>query len=175
LTHVQLIESWTKVFRSQEQLAQRAIDQLSDAQLFETALPDSNSVAVIMRHMAGNMRSRWTDFLSADGEKPGRNRESEFATAPEPRESLMANWEDGWSCVFAAINALTPADLERTVLIRNEPHTVPDAVNRQISHYGYHVGQIMLIARSIVGDDWQWLTIAPGKSDAFNKQMMGNE
>jgi Protein of unknown function (DUF1572) len=173
--HAQFIKSWTKVFRSQKQLAQRAIDQLSDAQLFEAALPDANSVAVIMRHMAGNMRSRWTDFLNADGEKPDRNRESEFAITPEPRESLMANWEDGWSCVFAAIHALTPEDVERTVLIRNEPHSVPDAVNRQVSHYGYHVGQIMLIARSIVGDDWQWLTIAPGKSDAFNKQMMGDD
>ncbi len=171
--HAVLIDSWIKVFESQRTLAERAIEQLTDEQLFQRALGDSNSVGVIMRHMAGNMNSRWTDFLETDGEKPNRNRESEFDAAPEPRETLMKKWEKGWSRVFDAINALSSADLERTVMIRNEPHTVPDAVNRQISHYGYHFGQIMLIAKFVVGEDWKWLTIAPGQSGAFNKQKMG--
>lgn len=173
--HSELIESWSRVFVSQKLLAERAIAQLTDAQLFETAFPNSNSVAVIMRHMAGNMRSRWTDFLEADGEKANRNRETEFGTAVEPRESLLRKWDDGWSCVFKAVDALSPSDLERIILIRSEPHTMPDAVNRQISHYGYHVGQIMLIAKSLVGIEWEWLTIAPGESEAFNKRMMGGD
>ena len=169
-----MIESWIKIFESQKRLAERAIDQLSDEQLFQSALTGSNSVGVIMRHMAGNMRSRWTNFLDSDGEKPDRHRETEFDTDSEPREALMKKWEDGWACLFDAINSLSPEDIERTVLIRTEPHSVPDAVNRQISHYGYHVGQIILIARALVGDDWNWLTIAPGQSKAFNKQMMGD-
>lgn len=173
--HALLIDSWIKIFESQRKLAEGAIEQLTDEQLFERALRDSNSVGVIMRHMAGNMNSRWTGFLESDGEKPDRNRESEFDATPEPREALMRKWENGWSCVLKTIGSLSPEDLERTVAIRGEPHSVPEAVNRQISHYGYHVGQIVLIARSLVGKNWQWLTIAPGQSGAFNRKMMGRD
>lgn len=167
-----LIDSWVKIFESQKRLAEGAIAQLSDAQLHEPIAPGTNSVAIIMNHMAGNMRSRWTGFLTSDGEKPDRDRESEFAQRREPRAVVVERWDAGWDCVFSALRTLTPEDLHRTVTIRGEPHSVPDAVNRQISHYGYHVGQILLIARILVGDErWKWLTIAPGGSAGFNERM----
>lgn len=167
-----VIDGWIKIFESQKKMADGAIVQISDEQLHKTIAEGTNSVAVIMNHMAGNMVSRWTDWLTTDGEKPTRDREREFQPTDEPRGSLIARWDAGWSIVMKALHGLRPDDLTRSVTIRGEPHTVPDAVNRQISHYGYHVGQIMLIARILKGNQgWKWLTVPPGGTASFNASM----
>ena len=145
--------------------------QLADEQLFVKLNPRQNSIAAIVRHLAGNMRSRFTDFLTSDGEKPWRDREREFDEAAIPRAELMDLWERGWRCVFDAVEPLTDADLSRAVTIRTEPHTVFQAINRQTAHYAYHVGQILLIAKHVKGGDWTYLTIAPGKTEQFNRNM----
>lgn len=158
-------------FRKTKSIAEGAMAQLADEQLFVRINLRQNSIAAIVRHMAGNMLSRFTDFLTTDGEKPGRDREREFDDAPVPRAELMALWERGWRCVFDAVESLTDADLSRVVTIRTEPHTVFQAVNRQTAHYAYHVGQILLIAKHLKGDGWQYLTIAPGQTRQFNQKM----
>lgn len=138
-------------FRKLKRLADRAIEQLADDELFVQLDPEANSVAVLMKHMAGNMRSRWTDFLTTDGEKPDRNRDGEFEMQPgTTRATVLEWWEDGWGRVFDAIQPLSPDDLQLTVTIRAEPHTVVQAVNRQLTHYGQHVGQIILLDRKSV-------------------------
>ena len=140
--------------------AEKAIAQVDDGQLLALLDPDGNSIAIIMKHVAGNMRSRWTDFLETDGEKADRDRDSEFeAAADDTRAAITARWEDGWSRTLAAISALTPVDLEKTVTIRGEPHTVVQAINRQVSHYSAHVGQIVLLAKHFAGPKWQTLSI----------------
>lgn len=159
-------------FAAQKQLAERAMAQAGDATYFARPAEPGNSIAIIVKHLAGNLRSRWTDFLVSDGEKPDRDREGEFRLTPEDtRESLTARWEAGWQTLFDALSPLGPDDLLRTVLIRGEPHTVLQAVNRQLSHYAYHVGQIVLLARVGEGDGWRWLSIAPGASAAYNAAM----
>ena len=160
-----------KVFRSYKQLAERAVAQLSDEQLFVAIDAESNSVAVIVKHLAGNMRSRWTDFLTTDGEKPDRDRDSEFVHGEEDRAAMLAAWEDGWRRLFAALEALKPEDLLRAVTIRGEPHTVVAAINRQLTHYGEHVGQIIFLAKHLKSADWQTLSIARNKSAGFNDEM----
>jgi hypothetical protein len=149
-----------RVFRQYKQLGERAMDQLEAAELVRVLDGESNSVAIIVKHMAGNMRSRWTDFLTTDGEKPDRNRDAEFdmdrGTTPE---DLRRWWEDGWRCLFSAVEPLEPADLLRTVTIRGEPHTVLQAIDRQVAHYAYHVGQIVQLARHWCGPRWQTLSI----------------
>ena len=140
--------------------ADQAIAQVDDGQLFALLDPDANSIAIIMKHVAGNMRSRWTNFLETDGEKSDRNRDGEFETGfDDTRAGILAGWEDGWRCTLGAIEALTPGDLERTVTIRGEPHTVVQAINRQVSHYSAHVGQIVLLAKHFAGPKWQTLSI----------------
>lgn len=140
--------------------AERAIAQIKDEQLFLALDPESNSIAIIMKHMAGNMRSRWTDFLTTDGEKPHRNRDAEFESgSPETRKHVLADWEDGWSCALGAISALKPDDLGKTITIRGEPHSVLQAINRQLTHYAGHVGQIVLLAKHYSGSDWKSLSI----------------
>jgi hypothetical protein len=130
--------------------------------------PESNSVSVIVRHMAGNMHSRWTDFLTSDGEKPTRHRDNEFADAAITRAEVMQTWEDGWRVCLDAITSLQPADLSRTITIRGEPHSVVEAINRQLTHYSYHVGQIVFIAKALRGDAWRTLSIAKNKSVAYD-------
>lgn len=147
-------------------LAERAFAQVDDAQWAWRADPDANSIAVIVKHMAGNMRSRWTDFLTTDGEKPDRGRDGEFEVDAETRAELMAVWEDGWACTFAAIESLGPDDGLRTVEIRGRPLTVVEALNRQLAHYAYHVGQIVLLARMQAGAAWESLSIPRGGSDS---------
>ena len=147
------------VFRQCKRLGEKAMAQCADDALFRTLDPESNSIAIIVKHMAGNMRSRWTDFLTTDGEKPDRNRDSEFLEPPATRESLMASWDEGWGLVFAAIEPLTETDLGRTVTIRGEAHSVMQAINRQIAHYASHVGQIVLLAKHFAGEDWKTLSI----------------
>jgi hypothetical protein len=145
--------------------ADKAIAQVDDRHLFAVLDPEANSIALIMKHMAGNMRSRWTDFLTADGEKPDRNRDSEFITETgETRGQVVAAWEDGWKRTLGAISSLAPDDLGKTVRIRGEAHSVIEAINRQVSHYAAHVGQIVLLAKHYAGANWKTLSIPRGKS-----------
>lgn len=157
-------------FKEQKALAERAVEQLAFEQIKESLDPETNSVAVIMKHMAGNMRSRWTDFLTSDGEKPWRARDGEFIDEFATREELSAFWETGWECLFATLSNLTADDLAKTVHIRGEGLSVIDAIMRQIDHYGYHVGQIVMTARILAKDNWKTLTIPRGQSEAFNRR-----
>ncbi len=161
-------------FRKYKKLAEGALAQVEDADFFRTIDPESNSVALIVKHMAGNMRSRWTDFLTSDGEKADRNRDEEFeARAADTRESLMAAWETGWALTFEAIAPLRPEDLLAEVRIRGEKHTVMQAAHRQLTHYAYHVGQIVLLARHFAGPRWTSLSIPKGKSKEFEVARSG--
>ena len=140
--------------------ADKAMAQVDDPQFFAVIDDDANSIALIVKHVAGNMRSRWTDFLTTDGEKPDRHRDTEFEReSGDTREAILARWDAGWNVLFAAITSLAPADLGKTVTIRNEPHTVVQAINRQLSHYSAHVGQIVLLAKHFAGPRWQTLSI----------------
>lgn len=158
-------------FRELRTLADKSIAQLQPVQLFEALDPESNSIAITMKHISGNMRSRWRDFLTSDGEKPDRHRDTEFEKfESDTIESLNQNWIAGWDYLFDALKGLTPDDLNRTVLIRNEPHYVYQAINRQLLHYGMHVGQIVLMAKHLASDHWKTLSIPRGKSQDFNKK-----
>ena len=169
------VEDALAIFRQYKLLGERAMLQVSDDQLFASLDEESNSIAIIVKHITGNMRSRWTDFLTTDGEKPSRNRDSEFVDPPATREALMREWEDGWACVFRAIEPLTDADLSHTVTIRGEAHSVMQAINRQLSHYPMHVGQIILLAKHYAGDRWQTLSVPRNKSAEYNlKVAAGN-
>jgi hypothetical protein len=164
-----------EVFRHYKKLAERAMAQLPDRQLFMVIDAESNSIAIIVKHLAGNMRSRWTDFLTSDGEKPDRNRDTEFEEPPATREAMMAMWEEGWVCLFAALEPLTDADLGRTVMIRGEAHSVMQAINRQVAHYSYHCGQIVLLAKHLCHEKWTALTVPRGKSAEFNAKVLAGE
>lgn len=158
-------------FAECQSLVDRAIAQLDDAQFFATLDVESNSVALIVKHIAGNMRSRWTDFLTTDGEKPDRHRDSEFILeAGDTRASLLERLDEGWRLVFGAIDGLSSDDLSRTVTIRSEPHTVLGAICRQLTHYAYHAGQIVFLAKHLRSSSWQTLSVARGQSDAFSAQ-----
>jgi uncharacterized damage-inducible protein DinB len=163
------------VFQYYKKLAERAMAQCPDAGLFATLDGESNSIAIIVKHMAGNMRSRWTDFLTSDGEKPDRNRDTEFEAPPTTRAELMEMWERGWKLLLGALEPLSDEDLTRTITIRTEPHSVMQAINRQVAHYSYHVGQIVYLARHFAGDRWQSLTIPKKKSAEFNRQVAAGE
>jgi hypothetical protein len=165
-----LLDALLDEFRKTKRMAERALEQLDDADLFFKLSPRQNSIYVIVKHLAGNMVSRWTDFLTSDGEKPNRDRESEFVETVVPRAQVMQTWERGWGCVFAALEPLTDADLSKVVHIRGEPLTVAQAAVRQLAHYSYHVGQVLLLAKHIRGDGWTYLTIPPGGSQAFNRE-----
>ena len=158
------------LFRHYKKLGERAMAQCSDEGLAATIDAESNSIAVIVKHMAGNMRSRWTDFLTSDGEKPDRNRDTEFEDAPKTRAGLLELWERGWKYVFDAIEPLTDADLGRTVTIRTEPHSVMQAINRQVAHYSHHVGQIVFLAKHLTAKAtgrWDSLSVPRGQSKQF--------
>lgn len=169
------ISNAIELFQYYKGLADRAIAQVSDEQLHWQYNTESNSIAVVMKHIAGNSISRWTDFLNSDGEKPWRNREAEFEDTAITKQELFNLWEEGWQCLFNALSPLTHADLQRIIYIRNEGHTVLEAVNRQLTHLPYHVGQIVFIARMLAGDNWQALTIPKGGSTAFNTQKFAEE
>src|SRR5438045_6712693 len=164
------IENVVAEFRGPKSLAGRAIEQLNDEEFFRAVDPESNSVALIMKHLAGNMRSRWTDFLTTDGEKPDRHRDSEFLIEGEDRRAITDKWESGWRTLFDALSPLKAEDLARKVLIRREPHTVVEAVNRQLTHYGEHTGQIIFLAKHLKSSEWKTLSIPRGQSEAFNKK-----
>jgi len=163
------------VFRYYKRLADAAMEQVPDEQLGVVLDPEMNSIALIVKHMAGNMRSRWTDFLTTDGEKADRNRDSEFVEPPTGREELMKMWEAGWGHVFSAVEPLTEADMTRTVLIRGEAHSVMQAINRSSAHYAYHCGQIVFLAKHLQHPQWKTLTVARGKSAAFNEKVKAGE
>jgi hypothetical protein len=155
-------------FRGHKRLAEGAMAQLKDHELFLTLDPESNSIALIVKHLAGNMRSRFTDFLNTDGEKPNRNLDQEFELGPTTtRADLTKMWEDGWARLFSTIEALKPEDVMRKVTIRGEPHTVLQAINRQIAHYAYHTGQIVFVAKHIRSGKWKSLSIPRGKSEDY--------
>ena len=155
--------------RRLRRLADAAVSQLDDRQFFLAPGDDDNSVAIILKHMAGNMRSRWREFLTTDGEKPDRNRDAEFElSAADTRQAISTRWREGWDTVFASIEALRASDFDATVSIRGEPHTDLQAINRTLSHYAYHVGQIIFVAKWIRGADWQSLSVPKGKSTEYN-------
>ena len=159
-------------FQKIKKLADKSIEQLSDDQLHVKIDAEANSVAVIMRHLAGNMRSRWVDFLASDGEKPDRMRDHEFEEVAQTRAELTAEWEHGWQCLFSALAPLTDADLQRSVVIRGEPHSVYKAISRQVAHYAGHAYQILLLAKHLQGPGWKTLSIPRGQSEEFNRRML---
>jgi uncharacterized protein DUF1572 len=163
----EFLDQSIKIFQAQKDLADKAIAQLSDEELYFQPDKESNSVAVIMKHLAGNMLSRWANFLTTDGEKPWRDRDSEFIISDHDAAALKEHWENGWLCLFNTLVPLTEGDLMETVTIRGEEHTVIQAILRQISHYGNHVGQIVYLAKHIKGTDWKTLSIPKGQSNNY--------
>ena len=163
------------LLRFYKKLGDRAMAQASDEALFATMDAESNSIAIIVKHLAGNMRSRWTDFLSSDGEKPDRDRDSEFEAPPKTRDELLSLWESGWQLAFDALAPLTDADLSCTAYIRTEPHSVMQTIHRQLAHYSYHVGQIVYLAKHFAGPDWNALTIPRRKSAEFNAKVVAGK
>jgi Protein of unknown function (DUF1572) len=164
------LEEARRQMRGYKRMGEGAMAQLGDGDVFLTLDPESNSVAILVKHLAGNMRSRFTDFLSSDGEKPDRFRDREFeVSGATTRAEVMKWWEEGWACVFGAIDALKPEDVVRTVTIRGEPHTVLQAINRQIAHYAAHIGQIVFLAKHFRSSEWVTLSVPRGKSEEFKK------
>jgi hypothetical protein len=165
------LEEAHRQFRGHKRLAEGAIAQLRDEELFTALDPESNSIAILVKHLAGNMRSRFTDFLTTDGEKPDRNRDQEFEmNSATTRGDVVRCWEEGWARVFATIEALKPEDVMRTVTVRGEPHTVLQAINRQIAHYAQHTGQIVFLAKHLRSSEWKTLSVPRGKSREFTAQ-----
>ena len=169
------LEDSLSVFRYYKKLAEDAMAQVTDVELTATLDGEMNSIALVVKHMAGNMRSRWTDFLTSDGEKPDRHRDSEFVDPPATREALLQVWENGWTIVFQALEPLSDSDLGRTVTIRGEAHSVMQAINRQIAHYAHHVGQIVLLAKHFAHDRWQSLSVPRNRSVDFNRQVSSGD
>src|SRR6266849_883719 len=175
----QFTTSYTKdardLLRYYKKLGDRAIEQCPEGSLFTTLDPESNSIAIIVKHMAGNMRSRWTDFLTTDGEKPDRYRDTEFEEPPQTRAELGARWEAGWKTCLDALDALSDEDLARAVTIRTEPYSVMQAINRQVGHYAHHVGQIVFLAKHFAGEKWQTLSVPKKSSADFNRRVAAGE
>jgi Protein of unknown function (DUF1572) len=166
------------LFHYYKKLGERAMAQCPDEALFVTLDAESNSIAIIVKHLAGNMRSRWLNFLTTDGEKPDRNRDTEFETPASTRAELIEQWEHGWNYLFDALEPLTEADLTRTVTIRTEPHSVMQAINRQIAHYAHHVGQILFLAKHLTftkTGKWESLSVPRGKSAEMNAKVAAGE
>lgn len=151
-------------------LGHKAMDQVTEEELFFQPNSASNSIAQIVKHLHGNMRSRWTDFLTTDGEKPWRNREDEFVVNFTERTQLMDLWDEGWKCLYGALDDLSIDNFDQTIYIRNQGHSITEAIHRQLSHYSYHIGQIVYMARMIKGDQWQSLSIPKGTSEAYNSE-----
>jgi hypothetical protein len=165
-----ILDEVRRQMRGHKRLAEGALAQVTDEQLRVTLDPESNSLAILIKHIAGNMHSRFTDFLTTDGEKPNRHRDQEFELTGNPtREDLMRRWEQGWACVFATLDSLKPDDLMRTVYIRQEPHTVLQALNRALAHYAFHIGQIVFLAKHLRSHEWKTLSVPRGKSEEFNR------
>jgi hypothetical protein len=169
------LEDSLTLFRQYKTLSERAMAQVTDEQLVTVLDAEMNSIAQIVKHMAGNMRSRWTDFLTTDGEKPDRNRDSEFLDPPATRQAVLALWEQGWQYLFSALEPLSEQDLGRQVTIRGEAHSVMQAINRQMAHYSYHCGQIVMLAKHFKHTEWQSLTVPRGQSAGFNSRVQAGQ
>src|SRR5437899_2599399 len=168
------LDDMRQMFRDYKKMAEKAMAQVSEEELFYAPDPEANSIAVIMKHMAGNMRSRWTDFLTSDGEKPDRDRDREFELDSEDTQAkIFAVWNEGWSRTFQAVSALNVEDLGKSIRIRGEEHSVVEAINRQMTHYAAHVGQIILLAKHYAGSNWRSLSIPRGKSKEFDVAKSG--
>lgn len=158
-------------FRNYKKLADRSIEQVSDEEFFTIIDAESNSIAVILKHIAGNLHSRWRDFLTTDGEKPDRDRDQEFEVIEDTRASLLESWEAGWRTLFNSIEPLTEDDFAKTITIRGEPHSVVEAINRQLTHYSYHIGQIVFLAKHLRSSDWKTLSVPRNRSGEYNKHL----
>ena len=174
-TNNNYLESVKKQFLYYKTLGEKAMEQLEPEQLFVSTNDDTNSIAVIVKHISGNMLSRWTDFLTSDGEKEWRNRDDEFESTIETKEELLQLWNKGWDCLFNAINPLTDEQLTTIIYIRNEGHTVMEAINRQLAHYPYHIGQIVFYAKMLKKTEWQSLSIPKNKSNNYNSDKFSKE
>lgn len=170
-----MIKNIVKLLHYYKSLGERSFSALNDEELHLIPADDSNSIPIIVKHLWGNMLSRWTNFLTEDGEKDWRDREGEFETTIKTREEMMEKWEEGWTVFFGAIEGLSEEDLEKTVYIRNEGHTAMEAIHRQIAHYSYHIGQIVYLAKLIKGSDWVSLSIPKGGTNAYNKEKFAEE
>lgn len=171
----QYLESVKKLFLYYKTIGEKAMDQLEPEQLFISLNEDTNSIAIIVKHLSGNMLSRWTDFLTTDGEKEWRNRDNEFENEIQDKTELLKKWNDGWDCCFNAINSLQTEQLSDIIYIRNEGHSVADAINRQLAHYPYHVGQIVFYAKLLKKGDWESLSIPKNKSATYNADKFSKE
>lgn len=169
------LESVKKQFAYYKMLGSKTFEQVEDQDLFWQYNPESNSIAITVNHIWGNMKSRWTDFLTSDGEKTWRNRDREFEDVIKTRKDLEEAWEDGWQCVFNALDSINEENFSQEVYIRNQGHSIVEAVNRQLAHYAYHIGQIVYIGRMIKGSEWKSLSIPKGKSKDFNKEKFAKE
>jgi len=169
------VEDSIEIFRYYKKLAEHAMEQVSDDQLLAVLDDEMNSIALIVKHMSGNMRSRWTDFLTTDGEKPDRSRDAEFSDAPATREALIEMWEDGWQRLLGTLESLSDTDLGRTITIRGEAHSVMQAINRQVAHYSYHCGQIVFLAKHLCAGRWTTLSVPRGKSAEFTRRVQAGE
>jgi hypothetical protein len=165
------LNSAIRRFEYYKTLGERTFDQVADDGLFWQYNEASNSIAMIVQHVAGNMLSRWTDFLTSDGEKSGRNRDAEFEPVIKNRAELLEKWNDGWNCMLNALRLIDEKDWDKTIYIRGEAHSIVDAINRQLAHVPYHVGQIVFIGKMIAGEKWHSLSIPKGQSESFNKKM----
>ncbi len=170
-----IVETAASELRKVKRLAELTVDQLDDEQVWRRLDPESNSVGVLMRHMAGNMRSRWTDLRTTDGEKPDRQRDQEFEDVEIKRQALLVEWEDGWQRLFDALSSISDADLQDTIYIREEPHTIHRAIVRQIVHYAGHAYQILALGKHLKGSDWKTLSVPRGKSDEFNQRVLAEQ
>jgi len=174
-TNSHFLESAKKQFLYYKMLGEKAIAQLEDEQLFIAANEDTNSIAQIVKHLSGNMLSRWTDFLTSDGEKEWRNRDDEFVDTYKSKEELLESWNKGWDCLFGAINSLKPEQLSDIIYIRNEGHSVVEAINRQLAHYPYHIGQLVFYAKLLKKTQWESLSIPKNKSGDYNSEKFSRE
>jgi hypothetical protein len=170
-TSSEYLKEARNLFRTYKQMAESAMDQLAEVDLFRQLDGESNSVAIIAKHIGGNLRSRWTDFLTSDGEKPDRHRDSEFEQSPAKREDIMGLWDTGWSAVLSTLDSLSGEDLERTIYIRGEGHSVLKAIQRSLTHTASHVGQIVFLSKHLCGAHWKTLSIPRGKSKEFTRSL----
>ena len=167
----EFLETTIKRFKEYKALGDKTFEQLNEEQLHLQPDEASNSIAIIIQHLHGNMLSRWTNFLTEDGEKESRKRDEEFEATPSTKEQLLMKWNEGWETLFDTLRSLAPDDLAKTITIRSQPLSVMDAINRQLAHYSYHVGQIVYVGKWLKGQDWQTLSIPKGGSQPFNEQM----
>jgi len=169
------INSVIQQFKYYESLGNKAFAQLNDEELFWEYNTDSNSVVIIVKHLWGNMKSRWTDFLTSDGEKTWRKRDEEFEADIKDREELLQKWQEGWACLFTALDSINEDNFDTIIYIRNQGHSIPEAINRQLAHYAYHIGQIVFIGKMLKGNAWQSLSIPKGDSKTYNKEKFSQE